>query len=185
MRRWRGFLDVPATGAGLSAAAELGRHLRLDIVYHDRLSRDRDTAKALNPFLTLETDGPLPWHMGPQFEGQEITEGTLKAAQFLACNPHICPIGGEAFGWWYERWTKWIDRLKDGRLKVGVITHNRNLQVLYSRHGGCFYPKLYDCVGPSPLSVHVFSRGAAAPWGGCAQPPGVYIIRHAPTLWGT
>jgi broad specificity phosphatase PhoE len=185
MHRWRGYVDVPITSGGKVKTERLGHRLRLDIVYHDALSRCRDTANLLHPTTTVETDGPRPWRMGPQFEGWPITRESLRHAQFLVNNNHICPVGGEPFWWWYRDWTDWIDRLHSGGLRVGVVTHNRNIQALYSRHGAVFSPRLYDRVGPEPLSVHVFSGGAVAPWGGRCTPPGIYLIRHAPTSFGT
>lgn len=185
MRRWRGYCDVPATIEGLEQAAALGKRLHLDLIYYDRLSRCADTAEALRPMVRAEVFGPRPWRMGPEFEGQEITEESLRRAQHLVCNPDLVPPGGEPFRNWYTDWTNWIDSLKDGGLRVGVVTHNRNIQALYSRRGGVFDPAAYDCVGPDPLSVHRFSGEAVTPWDGGPVTPGIYLIRHAPTLFGT
>jgi broad specificity phosphatase PhoE len=185
MHRWRGYVDVPITSGGKVKTERLGHRLRLDIVYHDALSRCRDTANLLHPTTTVETDGPRPWRMGPQFEGRPITPEGIRHAQFLAVHPDMCPIHGEPFGTWYEHWTKWIDQLDSNGLRVGVITHNRNIQALYSRRDGEFDPELYNRVGPGPLSVHTFSGGIVAPWDELSVPPGVYLVRHAETSFGT
>ena len=187
-RRWRGTIDVPPTEDGLKDAMRLGGRLRLGVIYHDSLSRCRRTAVAMSPYSTVETDGPRPWKMGPLFEGHEITPESIINSQWQVENPWIFPLGGEQFGRWLWDWKEWISMVDMDRLLVrerkGVVTHNRNIQALYSRHSDTFYPKLYNAVGPSPLTVHVYSKGHIAPWNG-KDVPGLYLIRHAPTEWGT
>ncbi len=184
-RRWRGMIDVPPTHEGLVQAAQLGHSLPLDYIYHDHLSRCAETAYALDPEVTVETAGPRPWHMGPDFEGKEITEESLDRCRYLV-KIEYRPFGGESFGGWYCDWTSWLDSIEQQPIrKVGIVTHNRNIQALYSRHNGVFYPHLYDVDGPSFLTVHVYSKGHIAPWNGKAVPPGIYILRHCETEWGT
>ena len=186
MRRWRGTINVPPTTAGLAKAAILSDRLRLPIIYTDHLDRCRRTAQHLYPGVTGVDDGCGPWHMGPEFEGQEITPVSLAKAQFYSSQAQfVAPDGGESFFAWSTRWTEFIDDLDRPSLPTGVVTHNRNIQYLYSRHNGRFYPKLYDVTGPDFLSVHVYQDGYIAPWDGRTMVNCLYLIRHANTSWGT
>lgn len=185
MRRWRGTLDISPTEDGLWDALKLGEKLKLDVVYHDKLARCRRTAHMLKPSASVETEGPRPWKMGPMFEGKEITASSLRDAQWYVENWSVFPYFGKSFRSWYTSWLNWINDLKEAPVeRVGIVTHNRNIQALYSTHNGVFYPKLYNAEGPEPLSVHVYQNGYVAPWNGVSR-PGIYLIRHAPTLFGT
>lgn len=165
----------------------LGERLRekggLGIVFHDWLSRDRDTAKAICE-NTAESYGPRPWHMGPCFEGHPITRLSINFAQWLAENPEITPQGGESFGDWYEQWIKWMSDL-DASSPIGVVTHNRSIQALYSSIHGHFDPQTYNADGPDFLTVHRYKNGYIEPWDGSILQPGIYVVRHGPTAWGT
>lgn len=186
MSRWRGTLDVPPTLDGLWAARELGEKLKLDVIYYDKLSRCRRTGQAIFVDQLIRTEGPRPWKMGPLFEGKDITPKSLLEAQFLVENPTIVPDQGESFGQWCNSWTNWIqtmDAFNEG--STGIVTHNRNIQALYSFHNAIFYPHLYNVKGPAPLSVHYYYNGLIAPWNYRETPPGLYLIRHAPTNFGT
>lgn len=183
-RRWRGFKDVPATEAGLEAALDLGEQLHCDLICHDYLSRCKDTAEAMHPKALSQSMGPRPWRMGPGFEGWPITPEGLRHAQYLVEHPKKVPTDGESFLSWYTHWTDWVDALDPQGRTWGVVTHNRNIQALYSRVNGWFDPKVYNCVGPEPLSVHKFSEGVLTPWDGTVT-SGIYLIRHAETEWGT
>ena len=183
MRRWRGSIDVPLTYEGYAEATNI--YLPLSVVYHDSLSRCRDTAECLAPDMMIESRGPRPWRMGTQFEGKEITEESIRHAQCLVSNPWDCPYDGEPFGRWYEMWLAWISRVQHGGKAIGVVTHNRNIQALYATHEGGLVPRLYNVDGPGFLTVHVYDRGHIAPWGGRWVPPGIYLIRHGETSFGT
>jgi broad specificity phosphatase PhoE len=186
MRRWRGFKDVPLTEEAEFdielLRADLGK---LDAIYHDRLHRCRDTAYLLDPEVCFEDPGPEPWNMGQMFEGREITEVSLDLAKYYVRNPYARPPGGETFAVWAFRWKSWIESLNPGYAAVGVVTHNRNIQYLYSLYEGKFCPHLYDVDGPDFCTVHVYRDGHIAPWGGKHVPNGIYLIRHGETEYGT
>ena len=80
-----------------------------------------------------------------------------------------------------------LGNLTYGFAAVGIVTHNRNIQYLYSLHEGEFIYKLYDVEGPGFCSVHYFDQrtGHIAPWGGKGVPRGIYLIRHGETSFGT
>jgi broad specificity phosphatase PhoE len=188
IRRWRGTLDVPLTKQGMKQAFDLQLKLgRLDMIYHDKLSRCRDTAAILRPEVLTEDEGPRPWNMGSLFEGREINKNSLTLARYYIQNPKGKPPGGEAFCTWFSHWLGWIQALKVGFAAVGVVTHNRNIQYLYARQTGNFLYKVYDCDGPDFCSVHYYDpkRKHIAPWGGSGVPRGIYLIRHGATSWGT
>jgi broad specificity phosphatase PhoE len=160
----------------------------LDIVYHDSLERCRNTAKALNPEILHEDDQAGPWNMGPEFEGKAITDASLDNCRFYVRNAGIDPPGGEAFYLWYTLWMRWLNSLEYGYAAVGVVTHNRNIQAVYSTdRWGFFRPHMYDVVGPDYCTVHVYDQhtGEIAPWGGNDVPRGIYLIRHGETDFGT
>jgi broad specificity phosphatase PhoE len=187
VRRWRGEIDVPLTVNGRSAAYWLGMMLSdaggLTMCYHDWLSRSRDTAKGVCPITALD-NGPRPWRMGRAFEGHPITRQSLLWAQWYACNPQADPgHGGEPFGEWYDEWMSWLDFPAEA--KIGVVTHNRNIQAVYSTVGGVFRPELYNCVGPGFCTVHFYRGGRIKPWDGQTLVNGVYLIRHGETIFGT
>lgn len=185
MRRWRGNLDIPLTDQARIDSKALGKRLRLDIIYHDVLSRCKDTARYLNPKEYLVQDsGPRPWSMGWQFEGKEITDESLAHAESLVKHPFDAPMGGECFSSWYEHWIQWINGLRQDKA-IGVVTHNRNIQALYSTHNGKFFYNLYNVIGPDFLSVHYYKDGSVAPWGEVGVPTGIYLIRHGETEYGT
>lgn len=186
-RKWRGTLDVPPTEDGLWSALKLMPLLWLDMVYHDNLSRCRRTAEVLvaDKDRRHQTNGSRPWNMGPVFEGQEITEASLNRCRHLVNTPTAMPYQGESFGRWYSDWMEWIWKIEPANKRIGVITHNRNIQALYATHNYIFYPHLYDTKGPAFLTVHVYQNGHIAPWNGLVVPDGVYIIRHAETSYGT
>lgn len=192
MHRWRGEIDVPLTEAGRNAAVILGAQFesldgKLSLVYHDWLYRCRDTAKALCPLTGQVHVGCRPWRMGPGFEGHPITPESIRHAQWFAENPHEVPTGGESFNSWYAEWMGWLNGiadLSDG--PVGIVTHNRNIQAVYSTVNGKFNPALYNVTGPSFLSVHEYKSRRIAPWnGGELLRQGVYLVRHGETEWGT
>ena len=160
---------------------------RLDMVYHDKLSRCKDTAAILRPEVLTEDEGPRPWNMGSLFEGREITEDSLTLARYYIQNPDAKPPGGESFHRWAYPWSFWIRTLRVGFAAVGVVTHNRNIQYLYAYQTGRFLYKTYDCNGPDFCSVHYYDqkRGHIAPWGGNRVPRGIYLIRHGETEFGT
>lgn len=190
MRRWRGTIDVPLTDRGREEAEKLGNRLAsvggLWEVYHDGLSRCQDTARALGRLLTLDVCCG-PWRMGPTFEGQEITEDSLAASRLYVNHPGWVPPGGESFGAWYLPWMTWLDAVEHqaGIDPVGVVTHNRNIQAVYATSGGVFRPRLYDVPGPDFLSVHYYRGGKLTPWNGYSLDPGIFLIRHGETGWGT
>jgi broad specificity phosphatase PhoE len=189
VRRWRGLKDVPLTSKGMVETCRLQHRLgQLDMIYHDRLTRCRDTAVLLKPTVLHQTEGPLPWNMGELFEGREITEESLALARwYIQYDYHAAPRGGESFHDWAMRWYTWISHLNCGYAAVGVVTHNRNIQYLYARQHGWFSYQMYDCIGPDFLSVHYYDphTGHIAPWGGRSVPRGIYLIRHAETEYGT
>lgn len=187
MRRWRGTIDVPLNNNGIDQAEVLGTVLDLDWIYHDGLGRCMDTANIIDAPVVENSTGPRPWNMGYLFEGREITEESLKLAGYYVQNPYGKPPGGETFHHWSMMWEEFLGSLVHGWAAVGIVTHNRNIQYLYSLHRGEFIYKLYDCVGPAPCSVHVYEphTGAIAPWGGNDVPRGIYLIRHGETEWGT
>jgi len=160
----------------------------LDAIYHDGLSRCRDTAMLLHPNVLVEDEGPGPWNMGNLFEGRPITEDSLRMARwYIQGNQYGQPPGGETFAKWQDRWLRFMLSLTFGWAAVGVVTHNRNIQYLYSLHEGEFIYKFYDVDGPGFCSVHYFDQrtGLIAPWGGKWVPRGIYLIRHGETSWGT
>jgi broad specificity phosphatase PhoE len=125
--------------------------------------------------------------MGPGFEGKPVEYLSISNAQLLVATD-IPPTGGERFSEWVEDWETFIDVMNYSYPKdrVAVVTHNRNIQYLYSRRScGCFSPKLYDVAGPGFLSVHYYKDGYIAPWSERSFPPGLYLIRHGETAWGT
>ncbi len=188
-RRWRGTLDVPLTRDGHTGAVWLGLDFPedFDLVIHDDLSRCRDTARVLYSDRYLQNSiGPRPWHMGPMFEGKPITELSISNAQLMIATD-MTPTGGEKFSEWLDDWMTFIHVMDYSypNERVAVVTHNRNIQTLYSMHNGEFNQKLYDVPGPSFLTVHVYNRGHIEPWGEVGFPPGLYIIRHGETAWGT
>ena len=184
IRRWRGTIDVPLTDRGKRQAANLAG-LELDAIYYDHLSRCRDTASLIGANVYFESSGPRPWNMGELFDGREITDDSLKLARYYILNPLAKPPKGEPFDRWAAWWLSWINGLKTGFGAVGVVTHNRNIQYLYSLHSDKFVYKLYDCDGPDFCTVHVYNMGHIAPWGGKGAPKGVYLIRHGETSFGT
>jgi broad specificity phosphatase PhoE len=186
MRRWRGSIDVPLTREGRIQALDLYTEIgKLDAIYSDGLSRCRDTAQILNPFVYFDSEESGPWRMGHLFEGREITDDSLNLAQHYINNPFVCPPGGETFQEYYERWMGWLEDLKNGFAAIGVVTHNRNIQTAYACQHGEFSYQMYDCDGPGFCSVHYYDRGRIAPWGGKNVPKGIYLIRHGATEWGT
>ncbi len=184
MRRWRGTIDVPPTEDSLWDAFQLGAKLPLDVICHDKLSRCRRTAECMVTDKIIETEGPRPWRMGPEFEGKKITEESLNRCRHLVKTVGSAPYKGEPFKAWYSRWILWIEEI-DQAGRLGIVTHNRNIQALYATHDGVFYPHLYDTGGPAFLTVHVYQDGHIAPWNGKDVPNGIYILRHAETNWGT
>ena len=188
VRRWRGTIDVPLSVRGIVHSWEKLRGLNLDLVYHDHLSRCRDTANMICANVFVEDEGPRPWKMGSLFEGREIDEDSLQMARwYIKENIDAVPPGGEKFRRWIEDWMFWIKFLEIGHSAVGIVTHNRNIQYLYSIFNGRFEYKLYDCRGPDFNSVHYYDRhtGSIAPWGRNDIPKGIYLIRHGETEWGT
>jgi len=192
MNKWRGEIDVPLTELGLSGAIYLGSQLeekerKLALVYHDWLSRSADTAKAICPLTSMSRYGCRPWRMGPAFEGNPITPESIRHAQWFAENMHEQPNGGEPFGNWYTEWMGWLNNLSDVTHEpMGVVTHNRNIQAVYSTVEGKFVPELYNAVGPDFLSVHEYKHRRIVPWdGGVLAKGAVYIIRHGETSFGT
>lgn len=187
VRRWRGTIDVPLDSVGKTQAVNLGYEMGdLDIVYHDHLSRCKDTAYRLPAFVRESTDGPRPWRMGHLFDGRPITEESLNLARYyIVNNLAAVPPGGESFARWAFHWRTWIDSLKCGYAAVGVVTHNRNIQFLYACQYGPFHYPIYDVSGPDFCTVHVYDRGHIAPWGGVNVPRGIYLIRHGRTSFGT
>jgi broad specificity phosphatase PhoE len=192
MNRWRGEIDVPLTELGRNGAIYLGAQLeekepKLLMVYHDWLSRCWDTAKAVCPVTAQVNYGCRPWRMGPAFEGNPITAESVRHAQWFAEHPHERPNGGEPFGDWYTEWLSWLNGIADiTDSPVGVVTHNRNIQAVYSTVEGKFVPDLYNVPGPTFLSVHEYRHRQIAPWdGGVLVRRGVYLIRHGETEWGT
>lgn len=187
LRRWRGERDVPLNANGRRQVAELTERIKaaggLDIVHHDWLSRDVDTAFHLANSL-LTSRGPRPWKMGRKFEGNPITRESIRHAQWLVENPRVRPDGGETFWGWRRHWTHFLASLKPDR-KIGVVTHNRNIQLLYSMRCGRFDPKKYNCDGPPFCSVHVYDGHSICAWDGSPLTPGIYLIRHGETEWGT
>jgi len=186
MRRWRGTLDVPLTENGVNQALELSLRMeRLDAIYCDKLSRCVQTAAAQAPNVMFDAEEAGPWRMGHLFEGREITEDSLDLARYYISKPYALPPGGEPFCEWSNRWMNWLRNLKTGFAAVGIVTHNRNIQYLYASQHGHFVYKMYDVHGPDFCSVHVYSEGLCAPWGGKNVPRGLYLIRHGETNFGT
>ena len=190
VRRWRGEIDVPLTAAGLGTAYALGAKLSeaggLSLCFHDWLSRCRNTAEAVCS-ETIESHGPRPWRMGPAFEGHPITRLSINYAQFLAEHPEATPQGGEPFGRWYAEWMEWLsgDSLPvEYGAKLGIVTHNRNLQAISSTVNGHFDAGLYNCDGPGFCTVHFYKDGKLMPWNEKTLMPGVYLIRHGETSFG-
>lgn len=178
---------MPVTKEGRRLASHVGWQLRkaggLDICYHDWLSRCRDTAVEMG-CPTEEVTGPRPWRMGLSFEGHPVTRGSINFAQFMVVYDYLIPQGGESFGAWFKEWTTWLNsRLSSAR--VGVVTHNRNIQAVYATVGGVFFPELYDSGGPQFCTVHHYNGSGIQPWDGKELTQGVYLIRHAETTWGT
>ncbi len=188
MRRWRGTIDVPPTERSLWDAFQLGGELPLDIIYHDKLQRCRRTAECMVADKLIETEGPRPWHMGPKFEGRDITEESLNRCRGLVIDSWRQPFEGKSFHDWHIGWRMWMLIMgfeEKPTQRVGIVTHNRNIQALYATHNDVFYPHLYDTEGPDFLTVHVYQAGHIAPWNRKAVPNGIYLIRHAATGWGT
>ncbi len=188
-RRWRGTLDVPLTTQGLQDSIWLGLDFPddFDLIIHDDLSRCRDTAMSIPSKRRIQNSlGPRPWHMGPFFEGEPVDYLSISNAQLLIATD-MTPTGGEKFSEWLEDWMTFIHVMDYSypNDRVAVVTHNRNIQTLYSMHNGEFNQKLYDVEGPGFLTVHAYNRGNIEPWGGVGFPPGLYLIRHAETAWGT
>jgi broad specificity phosphatase PhoE len=191
VRRWRGSIDVPPTEEGLAEARVLGDDLwragGLDVVGHDGLSRCKKTAKHLG-FEKKKHFGARPWNMGPGFEGKEITPESLESAKwFWREHPYVEPAGGESFMDWYDDWMLFLE-VQDNRArynKIGIVTHNRNIQAVYATGPKGLHGPIYDQDGPDFLTVHVYSRGHIAPWNGQRTASGVYLIRHCATEWGT
>ncbi len=189
-RKWRGEIDVPLTEAGLGKAYETGAVLNaaggLTVCYHDWLSRDRDTANAICDF-TIESRGPRPWRMGKSFEGYPITAESIRWAQWLVENPtlNLDPTG-EPWLAWYEEWRKWLSAINDSCVSsVGIVTHNRNIQAIYSTVKGEFRPEFYNCDGPGFCSIHFYDGLTIVPWVGDKLVTGIYLVRHGETEWGT
>ena len=188
MRRWRGYTDVPLNTAGFAQVKSLEQRLgMLDRIYFDHLQRCRKTAEGLNPYQLKQDDGPRPWRMGRLFDGEVINDDSLNIARKFILSPELDPPGGEFFGKWSNEWLKWLQNLKYGHAAVGIVTHNRNIQYLYSLYEGQFVYKLYDCVGPDYCSVHYFNPNTnhIAPWNYRYTPKGIYLIRHGETSFGT
>lgn len=191
-RRWRGTINVPPVPERVDEATKLAKPLNLDECYHDGLERCAATARAITRLdrqdAILTADGPSPWNMGHTFQGKEITPSSILRAQDYATRKMFsCPPDGESFVDWSLRWHRFVrivDMLAED-IRIGVVTHNRNIQYLYSIHGEQFYPKLYDVVGPDFLSVHVYHNGMIAPWIGNSSVSGLFITRHVETSWGT
>jgi len=156
------------------------------MVSYDHLSRCIDTAKMIKANVFHQDDGSGPWAMGYLFEGHEINEDSIGMARwYITGNPDGIPPGGESFRRWSERWMEWLNGLQIGHAAVGIVTHNRNIQAVYASEGWRFHYPIYDCEGPAFLSVHVLQDRHIAPWGGKHMPPGLYLIRHGQTSWGT
>jgi len=178
---------VPLTKAGVfhakATATALNKAGKLDLVYHDWLSRDRDTARIICP-ITSETRGPRPWKMGKLFEGNPITAEGIRWAQWFVENPWVAPdFGGEPWSKWYDEWMAFLKSLPlDGR--VGVVTHNRNIQAVLATHGGRFIPDEYNCDGPNFCWVYHYDGDAAERWVGEPLKNGVYLVRHGETSYG-
>jgi len=180
-------IDVPLNEDGTDQAFYFGKRLPLNIVYCDHLKRCKETASYLSQ-ISIISSGPLPWRMGPNFEGKPITEDSLQMARRYIMEPCITPLGGEAFHYWYTRWIEWVrdlDRICPANKRVGVVTHNRNIQALYATGpDGRFNYEKYDCAGPDFCSAHLYHKGYIAPWNGNLV-NGLYMIRHSETEFGT
>jgi broad specificity phosphatase PhoE len=179
------------TPQGFFEATQLGDKIKaaggFDFVYHDGLQRCYQTAIRLCSQARKDF-GPRPWNMGPEFQGKPITKDSLaRARDYITTNHGSHPPGGESFNDWYGDWMTFLAVQEYAHFgkKVGIVTHNRNIQTVYSIQGGQFSYKLYDCEGPGFLSVHVVDRGEIAPWNEKEIRPGIYLIRHAATSWGT
>ncbi len=158
--------------------------LQPTFVYHDGLKRCKWTAKKLG-WGTVLDGAPGPWKMGPFFEGREITEHNIDIAQTFVENPHVSPLGGESFGRWLTNWMQWLTTLNP-YLRIAVVTHNRNIQALLSFQGNTFVPKLYNVPGPDFLDIYYTNfSGLIDEWNSRDNPPGIYLIRHVETEWGT
>ena len=193
MRRWRGNIDVPLTALGEAQANVAGSRLKeaggLTLCYHDSLSRDVATARAVC-HATAISPGPRPWKMGPGFEGHPITRNSILHANWFMRHRDVVPHGGESWGQWYSEWMSWLAWL--GRPgthatsgKIGVVTHNRNIVAVQATTETGFDPKLYDCDGPDFCEVYYYFLGKITPWLGTTLVPGIYLIRHGETSFGT
>ena len=191
-RRWRGTLDVPLTRDGEIGAKWLALDFPepFDMVIHDDLSRCKYTALALFSHRFLQNSlGPRPWKMSPGFEGELVTEESIALAQLYVKFDWV-DGDGERFSEWYEDWMTFIHVWNRSYPydRVAVVTHNRNIQALYATlpvPGLPFSRSLYDAEGPGFLSVHYYKDGHIAPWTERAFPPGLYLIRHGETAFGT
>lgn len=172
MRKWRGMINVPLTADGTDQAFYLGKKLQFDCVYHDKLQRCKETASYLSDILICSS-GPEPWKMGTEFEGKEITEESLQEARRYILEGGV-PPGGEPFDYWYNKWVEWVRelaRVRPPNMRVGIVTHNRNIQALYATGPDGFDYSIYDCAGPDFCSVHEFH--------------GLTFTRHGETSYGT
>jgi broad specificity phosphatase PhoE len=187
-RRWRGEIDVPLTEAGHEQAESLDAAIEraggFDVVYHDWLSRSRETAQTICD-TCVETHGPRPWRMGPNFEGWPITDWNLRWAEWYVRHPGVEPPAGESWGHWYRGWMDWLATFKDTDHIVGVVTHNRNIQAVIASPNGQFNEPLYNVVGPDYCTVYRWDGRQATRWLGERLQPGVYLIRHGETEFGT
>jgi len=186
-RRWRGTIDVPLTDEGLWQADRLRDRIgTLDLIYHDGLSRCRDTATVLAPNAMAESDGPRPWNMGQLFEGREITPDSLHLASHYVKNRFAVPPGGEPFAVWADHWWNWLREVDAEDRTVGIVTHNRSIQHAIAMNSGVFDYQAYDCDGPDFCTAWHHKDGRTAEWLGGEPPPGtVLLLRHGQTEWGT
>ena len=125
--------------------------------------------------------------MGPEFEGEEIDRNSLDRARWFIFSRRT-PLKGEPFWSWLRDWMNYLDVTEGQRppnSKIGIVTHNRNIQVLYAMGPDGFKYPVYDCDGPNFLSVHYYQDCHIAPWNGRNLPSGIYLIRHGETSWGT
>jgi broad specificity phosphatase PhoE len=124
--------------------------------------------------------------MGKQFEGNPITSQSLLWSQWYVRHPFIAPEhGGEPWQKWYDEWMHFLAHIDHTGSKIGVVTHNRNIQAVYATVDGKFQERLYNVSGPNFCTVHVYREGHAEPWDGKELKPGIYLIRHGETAWGT
>jgi broad specificity phosphatase PhoE len=158
---------------------------RFDKVYHDGFQRSLVTARNLGCSDVKKHFGPRPWHMGPTFEGKEITEQSIERVRSYI-DSGLPPPKGETFYEWYSEWMTFLDVQGHPPVdkKIGIVTHNRNIQAVYATHRGRFHYPVYDCIGPDFLTIHVYQQGHIAPWNGKTLTNGIYLIRHGETEFG-